>query len=492
STLEMACLLPAAVLVGAFPPVPASHRLSALAAMGTALAIAVLVFGGIIEGVDRYLEETKYEAYRVEATFDTHYAHQTIVSRDSLVVLLTDNTVEASYPEPETAENLLLPPLLYKPDAKEVLLIGRGELGVAQLAGTIPDLTLTTLDPRRKLSRHLDELIPCLPAGRGTATDGSMERINDDPVAFFGRGHVGERYDVVIVNPGEFDSYRNSRLLTGRFLQAVRSSLTPGGILCLPRSYDTDRYVTGDVQQVLGTIRNVLAEGFAHVAIWPGTMTLFLASDRALFDISYDTLVSRIQRLPFEPQYIQDYYLYDRLDQLRRDRLHQAITHTGARNNLRRPILAQYQALYRARTDKFDRQVLSLVFGSRIWLVVLPFGLMAFCVIAAVGGSARRRFGLFLYLVAGLVSLALELLSFYVYQSSAGSLYAELAVLIGAFMLGLAFGTWYSVRMKGERMEYPALLTLLTACVLFLLTFERVDPRAQLPYHLLFLFVVAA
>ncbi|MEW5995530.1 MAG: hypothetical protein AB1744_14195 [Candidatus Zixiibacteriota bacterium] len=43
-----------------------------------------------------------------------------------------------------------------------------------------------------------------------------------------------------------------------------------------------------------------------------------------------------------------------------------------------------------------------------------------------------------------------------------------------------------------ERMEYPALLTLLTACVLFLLTFERVDPRAQLPYHLLFLFVVAA
>jgi hypothetical protein len=103
----------------------------------------------------------------------------------------------------------------------------------------------------------------------------------------------------------------------------------------------------------------------------------------------------------------------------------------------------------------------------------------------------RREFGLFLYFVAGLVSLSLELISFYVFQSSAGSLYSQIGALIGAFMLGLALGTYFSVRANKEHLEFPALILFIAAVLFFSSTYRSVPPRALLLYHLLFLFTVA-
>jgi hypothetical protein len=67
-----------------------------------------------------------------------------------------------------------------------------------------------------------------------------------------------------------------------------------------------------------------------------------------------------------------------------------------------------------------------------------------------------------------------------------------MAILIGAFMLGLAFGTYYSMRIGKKGLEYPALLMLIAATLLFLATFDRIDPQGLLFYHLFFLFAVAA
>jgi spermidine synthase len=103
----------------------------------------------------------------------------------------------------------------------------------------------------------------------------------------------------------------------------------------------------------------------------------------------------------------------------------------------------------------------------------------------------RRYFGLFLYFIAGIVSLSAELISFYLYQSLAGSLYSEIAVLIAVFMLGLALGTYYSCRINKENLEYPALLLLLTAMVVFFATYDIISTGVLLFYHVCFLFTTA-
>jgi hypothetical protein len=101
------------------------------------------------------------------------------------------------------------------------------------------------------------------------------------------------------------------------------------------------------------------------------------------------------------------------------------------------------------------------------------------------------RFGLFLFFAAGGTSLALELVSFYVYQSTVGSLYSELAILIGTFMLGLSLGTYLADKTTRPGLARLSLLTLLAATVLFGLTWSQVGYRMALVYHLLFLLVVA-
>ncbi|MCX6827429.1 MAG: hypothetical protein NTV06_09250 [candidate division Zixibacteria bacterium] len=85
----------------------------------------------------------------------------------------------------------------------------------------------------------------------------------------------------------------------------------------------------------------------------------------------------------------------------------------------------------------------------------------------------------------------MELIAFYLYQSMAGSLYSEMGVLIGAFMLGLAIGTYFSLRSDRERLEIPAFLLMLTALILFMVTYERIATGALIFYYILFLFTIA-
>ena len=97
-----------------------------------------------------------------------------------------------------------------------------------------------------------------------------------------------------------------------------------------------------------------------------------------------------------------------------------------------------------------------------------------------------------LYFTAGTVSLSLELLSFYIYQSLAGSLYSELALLIGAFMLGLAFGAFVVNRAVTKQADVLTLAALLILSLMFLFTYDRIPPAYLMTYHGVFLFLTAA
>jgi hypothetical protein len=96
-----------------------------------------------------------------------------------------------------------------------------------------------------------------------------------------------------------------------------------------------------------------------------------------------------------------------------------------------------------------------------------------------------------LFFTAGAVSLSLELIAFYLFQATAGSLYTHLALLIGVFMLGLAIGAWLGTRTIGVGIGWLSQATLLAAILVLGLTWRQADFGLALVYHLLFLLVVA-
>jgi spermidine synthase len=480
SSLGMSFLIMAVVLVGVFT-LGATTVQRRIVAVGFVLAALSAGFG-IAPTLDAGIDAFKYRSYRVVTTFDTHYSHQTILTRDSTVVLLTDNTIEAVHPDIETSENMLIPPLIYQPEAKRILYVGRAEFGVAQLVERFPSLRITSVDPRESLDSPIDNIFGQFPG---------LTRVATDPVKFCQSGQSTRPFDIIVLAPRELSSYQATRLVSDEFIRRLKLMMTSAGILFIPTTYDSDRYITKEEARLLSTIHEVLRTSFSQVAVWPGNMTLFFASDSSDFNIPYDSIVARIGRLPYQAQYVSSNYLSDRLNSFKRERLENILELSGTTNSLERPILPYYQSRYQAKAHAFDRFIFAAILARPGWIWAVGLAIIAFVIGTAITDRTRNSFPLALYFVAGLVSLTLELVAFYLYQSSAGSLYSELAALIGAFMLGLAAGTYLTHKFAGVGAEILALALLLVASVLFLATFEHVPPEALPAYYALFLFTVA-
>jgi spermidine synthase len=447
---------------------------------GSAMA-AVLIGTGAGLVIDRLCDQSRYPGYTVEQSFDTPYGHQTVLSRDSSLVLVTDNAVEATYPNLQVDENLLVPALVYNPTAESVLYFGRAEFGLAELAAAFPGVRLTAVDPRGGLGDRL---------GRVRPLEQSTMQVRDDPLAFLSKA-LPHSYDIVILSTGRMDSYRASRMVTPQALDLVGRCLKDSGILVLPTTYDSDRYVSAESAELLAMITRTVQGSLPLVTLWPGNGTLILASEKMPLDLSLDTILTRIGRMPYKPEYVNDFYLGERLDQMKLERLSGAISVRSGANDVLRPTLASREAWFRARMSRTDILLAALLFGRPIWLVIFPVLILLFFWWTLSPATESRRIGMFMYFVAGAVSLSLELVSFYLYQSNVGSLYTNMAVLIGTFMLGLALGAYLANRTLGSGIGRLSMITLAAAAVVFGFTWRLADYRLALIYHALFLLVAA-
>lgn len=481
SNLSMAVGLGAIVVL--FGLVSLNGRVIYITAFVSFLILIAVKYS--VPKLDLYFDEVKYYPYNVEDSFDTYYGHQTIISRDSTVVLLTDNKIEATYPNLEVAENILIPPLLYKPEAKNILIFGRSEFGLEQLSNSMPEIKITTIDPRGSLALALNKIIK---------SNQNINRIEDDALTYINNRDVITKYDIIIALPGKPDSYKAGRFYSEQFLRSTKRILNPDGLLYMPTSYDTDRFISEQKRNVLSAIYRTAKYSYQYVFLWPGTSTLFFMSNESLFEIPYDTIVNRINNLNYKPQFISDNYLKDRLDEFKISGLQNSLDSTGGINNLENPKLIYKQILLNSKLNKTDNAITHFIFDTVFPALFVLLGIILLFVFSIKGRKTqkkRKTFGLFLYFTAGLTTLTAELIAFYLYQSTAGSLYSELGLMIGTFMLGLSLGTYISIKSEAERLEYPSLLLLLTSMLLYLFTYAQIPAMAVLYYHLLFLFTTA-
>jgi hypothetical protein len=350
-----------------------------------------------------------------------------------------------------------------------------------QMARDLTQLRIATVDQRTALERALD---------RHWEFRGGVTRYDDAPHRFLFSDNAAGEYDVIVVPAAAPESYQAARFLGVEFLSLARRGLRPGGLLVLITPYDTDRYVTDRQAAILSPVVAGLTSTFRNVWFWPGTSTLLMASD-SLQSTPVDSLAGRLRQLPYEPQYLIEETLQDRLQPYKIDRLRDALATADAANSIDRPQLVRRQQLLQAAADG-SLSIVGALIDNPVWPTVLACAvLISLALVALAPGDRYRRFSLVLLLVSGWVSLSLELLSFYLYQSVAGSLHSHLAVLIGSFMLGLALGTVQAQRQSDKRLEYPSLVILLAASLMLWLTYDHVAVPLLLLYHSLFLLVAA-
>ncbi|MFH2054943.1 MAG: hypothetical protein ABIJ61_03205, partial [bacterium] len=346
--------------------------------------------------IDLTLAAIRFSGYEVQAVFDTRYSHQVILTREESYYLVTDNIIESSYPDLESAENLLLPGLLYYPEAREVLLLGGAELALMPLLDSFPSLRTTQVDPRANLMRHLETLS----GGR------KVTQITADPLDFV-RNNT-DAFDLILLNPGAPDNLRQARLLDPSFLARLAARLTSHGILQLQLPYDSERYVSPTTQPPLVAVADALRSVFPQVTVWPGATTTFFAARENALNLPVDSLLHNLSALPYAPVYLTESRLRDRLEPMRRERLASVLQQIVTPYSLDRPLLPHYQLAQRAEAGFVEQTLVRLVTTQRMWLLPLGVLLLLFW-FRSTNPKQPWRYSTWLFWLCGFVSLSLEL-----------------------------------------------------------------------------------
>ncbi|MBM3307168.1 MAG: hypothetical protein FJY74_02455 [Candidatus Eisenbacteria bacterium] len=452
----LACAGAIAALSFASPGTPRRRIVPLVAAAAVAVLGSTARVGGFLEDG---LTAAAWRDAGVVLHAHSRYGLIVATERGSQKSLFENGVLAASVPDRLAAEETVHIPLLQHPRPESVLLLGGALGGGAQEALKHPTV------------RRVDcvELDPALIEAARRAFGTAMTAALDDPrvtvhyadARFFVKRAPAETYDAVIVNVPDPTTAQMNRFYTQEFMREVRKALSPGGVAAFTLSSSED-YVGPEQAALLACVRGTLASVFAEVRLLPGDPCHIVASDAPDFlSVDATTLASRIEGRRLDVAYVRSYYLDDRLSPERVAYLEERVAAEDAPINTDLSPACTYLTLV-LWTQRLSRGPNPFAAARRA--VTMPHvAAVAAALAVALGALALRRRGGGLGLrtalpaavaVAGLAEIGLEIAALVAVQSLYGSVYHRIAVIVGAFMGGLAFGGWLGGR-SAERGAGP-------------------------------------
>ena len=353
-----------------------------------------------------------------------------------------------SVPNPDIAfnEEVIHFPMLHHPSPRKVLLIGGG------IGGTLEEVLKHPVD-----EVHYAELDPLIiEAAREYSPQSFLRALEDSRVSIKyvdGRFFVKnsrETYDVVIVTVPSPSTLQLNRLYTAEFFVEVANILKPTGIFSttVPSS---ETYLSREMINLNKCLHGTLEEVLGSVLIIPGDYNIFLASAGSqLIDQDIDTVCRRFQTRELETKLLTSDYINYKLNPVRTERLLAPIL-TADKVPVNRdlhPIGCYYNLalwntmFYPGATGFFD-----WISQMRIWWFAIPAGLLAFIALAI---RLRKKVSqprlvpvAVAIITTGFAGMTFSIILLLALQTLEGYLYQKIAIIIAAFMLGLALGGSY-------------------------------------------------
>jgi spermidine synthase len=315
-----------------------------------------------------------------------------------------------------------------------------------------------------------------LPVEETQAIRERVRLVVEDPRAYLKT--QSEAYDLIFVDAPEPTAAHVNRFYTAEFYAIARRALSASGVLCfrLPSSAD---YVGREISELTVSVHKALSSVFDHVVTTPGEESYFFAS-AAAGQLTDDPAViaARLRAYdgaaPFRDEIALDYEptRLKRIGELMtagRDAIansddHPSSYYYGAvlweRFSSEQPsanswLARAHVAVQSVRTMHAVGGVLGLV---GLWLIVRKrLSRKALAIDAAVAA-----------LVAGLSSMALNLVLLMAYQCACGALYQRIAIMTALLMLGVALSSG-AVGRLAPRLRKPsaAVAVVLVAVALF-------------------------
>jgi len=386
-----------------------------------------------------------FAGQKIVAEKESPYGQLVGTKLSEQTTLYINGIKEANVPDPFAAEEVAHIPLALHPDPRNVILIG-GVVGetpreilkhpsvtsldlveldpnLIRMAGSVLPDSITTILRNQKITIHTMD-------GRRLMTTSDRE------------------YDVVLVNLPDPLSAQINRFYTIEWFQMVRRHLTDRGVFSFS-VHSSESSMNREQAAFLACIYRTLTQGFPYVTVLPGANARFLASrDSTVLQFDADTILRTLQARGVHTQYISSAYLPDILQPFRMQQLEDRIRQPHPEINRDFKPVGYYTGL--VLWDTHFRTSLRPVFER---LRNVPFG----AVVMVLGISGLLLFGLSLFkrgrgettlplalrtaiVAVGASGIGMEILVIIAFQVIFGVAYGWVAVIVTAFMAGLAVG----------------------------------------------------
>jgi spermidine synthase len=435
---------------------PARRRF-ALGALLVVFLFAVLPFGA------RRLESVSlarlWRGFQVVATKNSLYGNLVVIQTAASRSLYENGLVVFTAPDPAAAEEAVHYALLQHPSPRNVLLIGGGVSGsLAQILQhpSVVQVDYVELDPA--ILNMAQQYFPAEWAPIGSDPRVRVHR-TDGRLFLKTTPH---RFDVIIVNLPDPQTAQLNRFYTEEFFREAARKLEPSGLLSFEVT-GAENYISPALADFLRCLNKTLRAVFPEVAAFPGSPIHFFAANRpGILTNDPAVFAERLHARQLHTLYVREYYIPFRLTPDRLLDLNlQIAPQTDTPVNRDFAPIAYY----------FDVALWSTRFhpSSTPWFAALAgvsFGRLLAAMTAALfvltgfihwwPRMARARQALplrgmcgFAVAAMGFTLMGLELLLLLGFQAIYGYVYHQLAILIAAFMLGMALGSWRALRRLG-------------------------------------------
>ena len=440
--------------------------LNLLAASGLAIAIRPLRYaavGGLVgvavllgcSGWPRRLEAISQERFwrgqHLAATRNSVYGSLAVVGTEGSRSVYENGVVLFTVPDPAAAEEAVHYALLEHPSPRSLLLIGgglNGSIAQALRHPTLARVDYVELDPAildlaREYFPNEWLALRADPRVHVHVTDGRLFLKTTQST-----------FDVVIVNLPEPRNAQLNRFYTVEFFHEVSRKLTPTGLLSF-QLRSSENYISTELGQFLRSIHKSLRAVFPEVTAIPGETVHFFAAPRAgTLASGADELLARLHARNLKTSYVSEYFIPFRMTP---DRMadFQTQIRTLASTPVNRdfaPVAYYFDiALWSSQFNQGYRPLFRAMAGVDFGAMVAAFGVVLTALV--VGGrflterrDRRQLAAGFCTLATGFTMIGLELLLLLAFQAVYGYVYQQLAVIIAAFMAGMALGSWLGMR----------------------------------------------
>jgi len=240
----------------------------------------------------------------------------------------------------------------------------------------------------------------------------------------------------------------------------VKEILKPGGIFSFGLSASAD-YINPSRAEFLASIYKTLKEVFENVRVIPGSTAYFLSSARGVLSYDYGKFLAEGRKRKMDLKFVSEYFLFSKMSDERIKWMENILgSYAGVKINYDfHPVAYYYNLVFQAGRsgDSFVKKALVKITEAKIWFFA---GILLFLVPVFRFLSRRKdNFVLLAVMTTGFSEIIFQLLVMISFQIIYGFLFYKIGIILTSFMVGLAFGSFVSVRNLHKMKNYfPAFI----------------------------------